>query len=367
MIRIAYLIPTLDRSGAEKQLACLASRLPRDEFQVEVLALTRGGPYADVLEQAGIPVTVLNKRWKFDPWAYRRLQRGIAARQPDILHTWLFAANAYGRLAISPQSRTKVIVSERCVDSWKSGWQLWLDRRLIPRTSLMIGNSQAVVDFYAELGVPRERLRLIRNGIDLPGPAQRSRETILREWNVPSDAQVVTFIGRLAPQKRVDDLLWAMAMLRHINERNVHFIIVGDGPSRTELERLSHKYGCADIVRFTGHRSDTRDFLAASDAFWLASGFEGQSNSLMEAMAAGVPVVVSDIPANRELVSHDQTGLLVPMGDRAAFTQTMQQLLADKELQQRLGQAAIEHLRSTFSIERMVQEHAELYRQTLPI
>ena len=100
MIKVSLLIPTLDRSGAEKQLTLLATGLPRDEFDVNVLALTRGGPYEDALREAGVPVTLLGKRWKFDPLAFRRLKRWLTEHSPDVLHTWLFAANAYGRVCV---------------------------------------------------------------------------------------------------------------------------------------------------------------------------------------------------------------------------------------------------------------------------
>ena len=152
VIKVSLLIPTLDQSGAEKQLSLLATSLPREEFEVQVIALTRGGPYETLLRQHNIPVTILNKRFKFDPLAYRALKKTIEQQQPDILHTWLFAANSYGRMAVRRMSKTlktpKVIVSERCVDSWKSNWQHNVDRRLLPQTSLLVGNSQSVVDFY---------------------------------------------------------------------------------------------------------------------------------------------------------------------------------------------------------------------------
>ncbi len=365
MIRVLFLIPTLDRSGAEKQLTLLASGLPREEFDVEVVALTRSGPYAEELERNGVTVTVIGKRWKFDPLAYWQLRRLIAQRRPDVLHTWLFAANAYGRLAVSKAASPQVIVSERCVDDWKQHWQLWLDRRLIPRTTHMIGNSQAVAKFYAKLGVPPARLSVIRNGIEpLPVPG-RTRAAVLEELRIPAYAQVVLSVGRLAPQKRVADLLWAFSLLRNVNDNDAHFIIVGDGPERASLEQFSHKLGYHDFVRFTGHRADVRDLLSAADVFWLASDFEGQSNSLMEAMAAGLPVVASDIEPNRELVEHDVTGLIVPTTDRPAFTRAAQRLLTDGALSARLGAAAELRMRQDFSVERMIAEHAELYRRVV--
>ena len=367
MIRVLFLIPTLDRSGAEKQLALLASGLPRDEFEVEVIALTRSGPYAEELARHGVTVTVISKRWKFDPFAYWRLQRLLAERRPDILHTWLFAANAYGRLVVGKATSPQVIVSERCVDCWKQSWQLWLDRKLIARTTHMIGNSQAVAKFYADLGVPLARLSVIRNGIEpLPTPT-RTRAAVLEELGIPANAKVVLSVGRLASQKRVADLLWGFHLLRNLNDDDVHFIIVGDGPERASLERFAEKLSVREFVRFTGHRADVRDMLAAADLFWLASEFEGQSNSLMEAMSAGLPVVVSDIEPNRELVEHEVTGLIVPTSDRPAYARAAQRLLTDGELSARLGSAAEQRMRQDFSVERMIAEHAALYRSVVSV
>ena len=113
--KLMLVVPTLDRSGAEKQLTLLACRLPRDEFDVHVVALTRGGAFADELAQHGVRLTVLGKRWKFDLVAMWRLRRLIKDEQPDIVHTWLFAANAYGRLMVGRRrnSRPKPVVTSR--------------------------------------------------------------------------------------------------------------------------------------------------------------------------------------------------------------------------------------------------------------
>ena len=147
-ITVSLLIPTLDRSGAEKQLVSLACGLSRDEFQVEVIALTRGGPLETELTQHQIPLTIIGKRHRLDLQALRRLRQHLATNRPNLLHTWLFAANAYGRIARTTSPTTRVIVSERCVDSWKRRWQLWIDRRLIARTDQFLANSQAVAEFY---------------------------------------------------------------------------------------------------------------------------------------------------------------------------------------------------------------------------
>jgi glycosyltransferase involved in cell wall biosynthesis len=362
--RVLLLIPTLDRSGAEQQLTLLATRLPRDEFDVRVATLTRGGPFEDVLKQAGIGVIHLRKRFKFDPVALWRLRRLLRDWQPHILHTWLFAANAYGRLAVGRHRRCKVIVSERCVDSWKSDWQLWLDRRLVSRTDLLVGNAQSVAEFYEQQGIPKSCLRVVPNGIGLPTDAPPSRKQFLAGLEISQQAKIVGYIGRLAKQKRVRDLIWAFELLRSLHDE-VHLLIVGDGPERPALEQFARDIQADRQIHFLGHRHDARQLLPLLDVFWLASEFEGLSNSVMEVMAAGVPVVVSDIPPNRELVVPGETGFVVPLGDRVAFAQFTAKLLTDPELAQRLGADARERIRTEFSIDKMVAGYVKLYRELM--
>ena len=128
MIRLLLIIPSLDRCGAEKQLTLLAAGLPRDRLDVHVCALTRGGPLIEPLQKAGVPVTVIGKPWKIDPAAYWRIRRHIADLEHDIVHTWIFAANAYGRLAALRAGVKHVLAGERCVDPWKRWHELAIDR-----------------------------------------------------------------------------------------------------------------------------------------------------------------------------------------------------------------------------------------------
>ena len=154
-MRLTLLTPTLDQSGAEKQLTLLACGLKdTTSWDIDVVALTRGGPYQDVLEDHGIRVTVIGKRFRCDPSAWWKLKRYLRQTSPDILHTWMFTANAYGRLAAGSNPRFKVVTSERCVDSWKAGWQLRLDRMLIKRTDRLLANSTPVADFLSAGWLP---------------------------------------------------------------------------------------------------------------------------------------------------------------------------------------------------------------------
>jgi glycosyltransferase involved in cell wall biosynthesis len=364
MIKLLLLIPTLDHAGAEKQFALLATRLPRDEFDVHAVTLTRGGPYEAMIRGAGVRLTNLNKRLKLDPLALWRLRSLLDAERPDILHSWIFAANAYGRLIAGKKGRPKVLVSERCVDSWKSPWQLWLDRRQVGRTTRLIGNSHSVADFYRSLGVPSAKLAVIPNAVEVPAAPPADRDQTLGEFGIPAGSRVVGFAGRLARQKRVHDMVWAMQILKQLTDR-VYLMLIGDGPERSTLSELARHVGCEHLVRFVGHRDDAARLIGLFNVLWLASDFEGMSNSIMEAMAAGVPVVASDIPPNRELVVDGQTGFLVKVGDSVGMAQFTDRILADAALAQRLGDAGRERMRTNFSVERMVSQHAELYRQVL--
>jgi glycosyltransferase involved in cell wall biosynthesis len=364
-MRVLLVIPTLDESGAEKQFTMLATGLPRPEFDVHVVALTRGGPYEAELKAAGIPVTILGKRFKFDPIALLRLRSAIAKLMPDVIHGWLFAGNSYVRLLAGGSPKPAVIVSERCVDVWKAGWQTWLDRRQIARTAALVGNSNAVAEFYRGLGYPADRVTVIPNAIEARPdaiPARLSqRDRVRAELQVPPDAHVIMYIGRLARQKRVADLVWAAELLNAM-QVPIRFFVIGDGPERERLERYANSLDVGASTRFLGHRHDARSLLAAADVFWLASEFEGMSNSLMEAMAEGLPCVVSDIPANRELITDGETGRLAPVGDAAAFAHLTDMLLSDSAAAGRLGAAASLRMLAGHGVEGMCSAYSELYR-----
>lgn len=379
-VRVLQIIPTLDRSGAEKQLVMLATGLPRDKFDVHVCALTRGGPLASDLERAGIPLTIIGKRGKIDPFAYFRLKRLIESLRPDIVHTWIFAANAYGRQAAHAAGVRHIVGGERCVDPWKRWHELWIDRRLARVSERIATNSSGVVDFYASKGIPPDKFVVIPNGIAMPSESEQTpgphetldgaaaesrtaaRTTLLNELGLPVESRLIGCVARLWPQKRFEDLIWATELLKCVHD-DVHLLIIGDGPQRWWLERYTSKVQINDRVHFLGERSDVARILPHLHCFWLGSGYEGQSNSLMEAMAAAVPVVATDIAGNRDLVIPGETGFLVPVGDRAEFARKTQRMFEEPALAARLGAAGRERMRRDFSVEKMIERHAALYSQ----
>lgn len=362
MIRIAYVIPTLDQSGAERQLTLLACGLPRDRYEPHVIALNRGGLYADILRDNGIPVHVLGKRFRFDPLTWLRLRSELRNISPQIVQSYLFAANSYVRLPGVRPADSRVIVSERCVDTWKSGWQLALDRRLASRMDRMTANSDSVATFYQETaGVSPQQITVIPNG--MPPASAGTPRRLHAELGLPESCRIVGFVGRLAPQKNLKDLVWAFHLFKQAAEGPVALVLIGDGPQRDSLAQFLTDLGTRDLVHFMGHREDAGELMHDFSAFCLPSAFEGMSNSLMEAMSAGLPCVVSDIPPNQELVQHEQTGLLFPVGKAPDLAKALLRCLNEGDLAHQLGQSAKEQMERDYSVDALVERHCQLYQQ----
>jgi glycosyltransferase involved in cell wall biosynthesis len=198
----------------------------------------------------------------------------------------------------------------------------------------------------------------------LPSPPTCTRRQILDELGLPAGSRLIGLVGRLVPHKRVKDAIWAADLLKVVR-KDVHLLIFGDGPHRDRLRMFRDQVRIGDHVHFLGLRSDMQRFYPHFDLLWSTSAYEGQSNAILEAMAAGVPVVAGDIPGTREMVIHNQTGLLVQVGDRAGFAREAHRLLEDAELARRLGQAGRERVGSDYTVEKMVEKYIEMYNRLL--
>jgi len=364
--KLTMIIPTLVQGGAEKQMCLLAAGLPKTEFHVSVLALTAGGPWQDYLQAHDIPVTVIGKRFKFDPFSFRRLWWQLRADRPDIVHTWIFAANAYGRCAARLAGVPRLVAGERCVDLWKNEFHFWLDRRLDRWTEAIATNSQGVVDFYQQQRIGLGKFHVIPNGFDASfGESDVDAAVQWREkLRLAATARLAVTLARLWPQKQLKDLIWAMDLLS-CKYDHVHLVLAGEGPELQRLQQFAHEARVADRVHFVGHLPDPSSLLQAADVFCLVSQYEGQSNALMEAMRWRVPVVVSDIPGNRDLIPDETMGLICAVGDRMAIARQIGRVLDDPVgAGERAAQAA-ERLETHFSRLAMIARYRQLYLQLL--
>ena len=364
MLRVLQLIPTLDRSGAEKQMVLLARGLPRDRFKVEVAALTRLGPLKGELDEAGVPVTLIGKRHKVDPMALGRLTRFLREKRFDVVQTWIYAADTYGRVA-AKQARVPVVVTcEMAVDLWKSRSELAIDRFLSRWTDRVVGNSNAVVAFYRQAGIPPGKLAMIPSGIADEEPPDVDPGEVRAGLGLAPGAPLVLFAGRLAEQKGVDTLLAALDLLQHVRP-DVRSLIVGEGPLRARLEETARAYRLLEgrRVSFLGHRDDVPRLLAAADVLVLPSLYEGLPNVVLEAMRARKPVVATAAPGTTEVVEDGRTGLLVPLRNPPALTRAIRRVIEDPALARSLGEAGRSRVEAEFGVELMVERFAALYEQ----
>ena len=362
--RILQIIATLDRAGAEKQMGLLARGLPREEFEVHVCALSRGGPLLAELVAAGVPTTVIGQRWPLDPQACWRLRRHVARLRPDLIHTWRFAAHVCGHVVGRACGVKCLIAGPDCVAPGKGWFELAADGYVARHSSRVVLSSTEMRDRWVRCGLPAEKVRVIPSGVAPAEPPAGTRRQLLEELGLPAQSRLVGLVGGLWPRKRIKDAIWAADLLKVIRD-DAHLLVIGDGPQRDRLRKFRDQVVIRDKVHFLGHREDVSQMLPHFDVLWSTSGYEGQSNAILEAMAAGVPVVATDIPGTRELVLPGVTGYLVPVGDRAALAKHAERLLNDPALAARLGEAAQERVQSEFSVRKMIDRHMDLYRELL--
>lgn len=363
-MKIALVIPTMDRGGAEKQVVLLAIGLKQAGHDVRVILLTRDGPRSEELRRAGVPVVLIGKRFKLDPTALTRLKKTLTRFAPDVVHTWLFAANSFGRVAAKWAGVPVIIASERCVDPWKTAWHFRIDRRLQRWSNAITTNSSGVKDFYVANGLDPEKFVVIPNGVELP-PAdsvQIDRAEVYQRLEIPEGRKLIFAVGRLWPQKRIRDLIWAGELLATARG-DTTLVVLGDGPQRDELVRHRDAVSAPMHVRFAGQRDDIAKLLPHADQFWNASEYEGQSNAVIEAMLAKVPVIASDIPGNQDLVCDGETGWLFPVGDEAALVRLSLAAFNDPENAGQIASNARDRIQSEFTLKEMVQRHIELYQR----
>jgi glycosyltransferase involved in cell wall biosynthesis len=244
----------------------------------------------------------------------------------------------------------------------ESQWRYWLNRFTHPLADRVTCVSQQVADFVArEVGIPSEETVVIPNGVDLHRfDRLPAKQEVRRTLGLPNDELLVGTVTRLNPVKRLDVLLRAVAALE-----GVHTVIVGDGPERRQLEAMADQLGLADRVHLVGHQQDVRPWLAALGVFVLSSDWEGMSNALLEAMAAGLPIVATAVGGVPEVVVDDATGLLVPPGDPNALAEAITRLLRDPDLRRTMGQAGRARVVQHFSIDETVRLTEELYTTLL--
>jgi glycosyltransferase involved in cell wall biosynthesis len=212
------------------------------------------------------------------------------------------------------------------------------------------------------MGIEPENLVILPSGVALPDPPTRSREELLADFELPPATRLLAVVGPLLTHKRVDDAIWCFELVRVLYD-NACLLVIGDGPQRRRLERFAHLVCEPGSVRFLGLRADVAEILPHVDVLWQRSEWEAGPNAVLEAMAARVPVVATDIGPHAQFIDHERTGFLSPVGNRADCTRLTDQLLSDPERARRVGEAARAFVGQQYSVERMADAYQRLYKQ----
>jgi glycosyltransferase involved in cell wall biosynthesis len=365
MLNVLFIIKPERAAGADMVLLQAAARLNPERFRVLAGLLT---PDRENL----IPPSIRSINFNLpglNGWVWLRFLLHLAwvlrRQRIQIIHTNSYVPGNYARLAAA-LVRTPLII-----DHWHGFSRFSRKRRLICRllgrvTDLSLAVSEGVRDYLlARCALDPAKVRVLHNGVDLARLHQhRPRAEVRQELGFPEAARVVGLVARLDHWgKGHKEFFTALAALK--DRYPMEALIIGGGRREGEMRRLAADLGLAGRVRFLGQRRDIPDLLAALDIFVLPSHSEGVSLALLEAMAAGLPVIATKVGGLPEVVRDGENGLLIPPQDSAALAQALARLLADQDLAKKLGENARRDVAANFSLERLGRQINEIYEELI--
>lgn len=362
-LHVMFLTTSMPMGGAETLLVNLVRGLDRARFAPEVACLKERGPLGEELATE-VPVYCHLLRNKLDLRVLPRLWRLLRSRQVDAVVTVgagdkMFWGRLAARLAGVP-----VIVSALHSTGWPDSVGR-LNRLLTPVTDGFVG----VADAHAEHLIthehlPREKVYTIYNGVDTDRFSPRDGLRIRQELGLPAFAPVVGILAALRPEKN-HELFLAGAVKIQAALPDAHFLVIGDGPRRSELQQLTATLGIAECTHLLGSRSDVPDLLSAIDVLALTSHNEASPVSVLEALSCGVPVVAAKVGSVPETVVHGETGLLFADGDVCEYVEAVLQLLNDVAIRRQLGKQGRARVIEQRSLTSMIRGYESLLGRLL--
>jgi glycosyltransferase involved in cell wall biosynthesis len=364
---ILHLVDSLNIGGTEGKLVDLITGLLKRGYRVSVGYCTPG-PWAETLKTMGVKVTRLNHKGRVDPMLLARTIRLIRSDLPQIVHTHLFKSDFHGRLAARLSGVPVVIGGLHNSDPWARKRFLGLIYGATAQfTDRLIAVSEEVRQYHiAHTNASPEKIITIENGVDISrfSTSDETRQLVRTELGIAPEAIVFGTIGRLKPQK---DHGTFMRAAREILDQcaSARFLIVGDGPLRSELETQAEQLKLFPAILFAGLRMDIPALLSAFDVFVLSSRWEGLPNAVLEAMASERPVVATAVDGVRGVVTSEKNGLLVPSGDAPALAEACLQLVSDSDMRNRLGRAGHKYVAEHHSLTAMLNKYIDCYAELL--
>ena len=369
-MKVLHLINTLSTGGAEMHLLTLCRYLKRQNVEIVVACLREHVKDSRSLrldfEEEDIRVINLQADSRYDSLFLGRIARVLREERSDIIHTHLPRADVAGAFARVFHPGLVWVCSVHAIysEDWSGRWSLPLFNLLWRRADIMLCISHAVREWLVGRGVPQDKARVIHYGIE-PEKFSEPRVNLREQWGL-NDNAVVGSIGRLEPRKGHDLLIQAMPELC-MRVPSARLLIAGHDPCGygVTLRRLIDRLGLGEKLQLVGFQTDVVSFLNALDVFAFASSSEGFGQVVIEAMAAGKPVITSKIAPLTEIVADGETGLLVESGSPQSFASAIAQLLIDPMERHRMGARGRERVTKCFTAERMTQETLLLYENLL--
>jgi L-malate glycosyltransferase len=359
-VPIAIFMSSFEPGGTERQMIELIRRLDRARFEVHLAAFHRRGAWLGRAEEAAASVEefpirgfrragTLTEARRFAAWCRAR---GIA-----LVHTADLYANIFGLPGAAMAGVPVRIGNRREINPDKSPAQIAFQRAAYACAHVVVANSAAAAGRLAAERVPKRRIHVVPNGIDLAAYAPHAHDRPIR--------RIVT-VANLRPEK-AHEVLFEAAPLVLRRFPDTEFVIAGDGPRRHELEGLARARGIGARVRFIGHVDDVPGLLASCDLFVLPSRSEACPNSVLEAMASGLPIVATRVGGIVELLENQRTGVLVPSDHARALGHAILDLIQWRRHAARLGRAARAEVEARYSWERMIASFERLYIEQLGV
>jgi sugar transferase (PEP-CTERM/EpsH1 system associated) len=363
-IRIAHVVYKLDVGGLERVVINLMKHMPRDVYTASLYCLKEGGNLTNELLEDGYQVQYMYKKDGLEFSLFPRIAKHFKRERVDIVHCHNYGALFYGAVGSRLARAAGTVYTAHGTYSADRLGRLRF-ARFVPVDRVVAVSAQAREAMLAPGNITPDRVDTLPNGIDTElFDVTLDRRELKRELGLPEGVAVFGIVARLSPEKQHRILLDAMALLGAEHSGSV-LVVVGDGPIRSELEAHAAGAGIAERVLFLGERRDVPRLLQVFDVFVLSSRLEGLSLTLLEAMAAGLPIVATDVGGNSEVVVDGRTGFIVESGDPAALASRMARLAGDPELSRSMGEMGRKRVVERYSLQAMVKRYDTVYHELL--
>lgn len=355
-VKIIHIITSLNFGGAEIMLLDLARGFPQEFFEVKVATVVRGGVLVEDFRAAGIETHIFQKKGKLGLGVIWKLWRFLRREKSDVVHTHLFGGDTWGRIA-AVLAGAPVIISTEHNTNFDEGWMKRKTKKFLSYfTKKIVAVSEAVKNYSVSRDkIKAKKIIVIANGINLEKFAGIPEKEF-------GDPPVIGIVGRLEEQKGHKYLFEALNLIKAIPWV---LWVVGDGSRKAELERLAKDLNLRERIIFLGARKNIAEILSGIDIFVFPSLWEGLGLAVLEAAAAGKPIVASRVGGIPEIIDDGKTGILVEPKNVKSLADGLEHVLLGKVDAREMGERAREMVKKKFSAEKMVEEYEKLYKELL--